>query len=812
MKKIFITIFVLIVCNTNVLKASNNSSTGKTTLSGKITDKKTGEAMPGVSIYIPDLKTGTSSDINGIYEIQNLPQSKVLVQVSFIGYKLIAEYIDLSKITTKDFTLEESVAELNEVVVTGLSQSAEKNRTSTPISTISPIQLNQISSSNIIDAIAKQPGISQVTTGSGISKPVIRGLGYNRVVVVSDGIRQEGQQWGDEHGIEIDEFSVNKVEILKGPASITYGSDAIAGVINMISAPTLPYGKIKGNILSNYQTNNGQIALSGNIQGNQKGYIWDIRYSNKMSHFYKNKYDGFVYNSGYKENNFGGIIGINKSWGYSHLHFSTYNLTPGIIEGERDSVTGQFIKPIALNDSTESNKIVTSQDMKLYKIFTPYQKIHHYKAVLNNNFVIGNGSLKFTIGYQQNRRQEYADILNENQYGLYFLLNTINYDFRYNFSEKNNLNLSFGTNGMYQQSMNKGAEFLIPDYNLFDIGFFGVIKKSFNKLDLSAGLRYDSRNETGKDLFLDINGEKTETQNANSYHQFNAFKSVFTGISGSIGATYQFTELLFSKINLARGFRAPNIAEISANGVHEGTTNYIIGVPTLKPENSLQADYAVGLNSQHITTEVDLFSNTINNYIFLGKLQNNSGGDSITDGFSTFQYSQGKANLLGGEISIDVHPHPLDWLHFENSFSYVQSTQKNQPDSTKYLPFTPAPKFSSELKANLKKLSKSLKNSYIQLGLDNYFTQNKFYSAYGTETATSGYTLLNFGIGTDVVSNGNTLFSLYISINNLTDIAYQNHLSRLKYEAENHATKRIGVYDMGRNVSFKLLIPIDLKK
>lgn len=204
MKKI---ILIIVAC---VATITSSFAIGKTTLTGKITDHKTGEALPGVSIYFPDLKTGATSDIDGTYKIENLPQTKALVQISFIGYKLIAEQIDLATTTTKDFAMDESVAELNEVVVTGLSKSAEKNRTPTPISTISSIQLKQLSATNIIDAIATQPGISQVTTGSGISKPVIRGLGYNRVVVVNDGIRQEGQQWGDEHGIEIDEYGVNR--------------------------------------------------------------------------------------------------------------------------------------------------------------------------------------------------------------------------------------------------------------------------------------------------------------------------------------------------------------------------------------------------------------------------------------------------------------------------------------------------------------------------------------------------------------------------------------------------------------------------
>lgn len=812
MKKTFIVLFVIVQFNSNNSIATNTLVLSNKVLSGRITDKKTGQSIPGVSIYLPDLKTGAISNEDGIYKIENLPPSKVLVQVSFIGYKLIAENIDLSTTSTEDFELEESVTELNEIVVTGLSKPAEKNRTPTPITTIPSILLMQNTSNNIIDALSKQAGISQVTTGSGISKPVIRGLGYNRVVTVNDGIRQEGQQWGDEHGVEVDEFAVSKVEILKGPASLSYGSDAMAGVINLLTAPTLPDGKITGNVLANYQTNNGLMGYSANFAGNQNGFIWNVRYSGKMAHSYQNKYDGYVLNSGYNENTFGGIIGLNKSWGYTNLHFSVYSLTPGIIEGKRDSLTGKFIKPIAINDSTESSAIGTTKDFKSYTPITPYQKIHHYKAVLNNNFILGDGSLKTIIGWQQNQRQEFGNILEENRYGLYFLLNTINYDVRYVLPEKNNFNISFGTNGMKQISENRGTEFLVPEYNLFDIGIFTIAKKSLGKLDISGGLRYDSRTEHGKDLYLNSDGVKINQPESNSYHQFTAFNSTFMGISGSVGATYQFSENVFTKLNVSRGFRAPNIGELGANGVHDGTIRYEIGDPKLKAESSLQFDYALGLNLEHVSAEFDLFSNTINHFIFSRKLESTFGGDSLNRGYSTFKFVSGDANLVGGEITIDVHPHPLDWLHFENTFSYVRSTLRNQPDSSKYLPFTPAPKFTSELKATSRKLGKRLANAYIKIGIDKFFTQNKFYAAFGTETATPGYTLLNLGMGVDVTSKSKTLCSIYINAENLTDVTYQSHLSRLKYESVNNVTRRTGVYNMGRNISFKLLVPIDFSK
>lgn len=810
MKKYYASVVIALSIANNIY--ATNFEMDRTTLSGKVTDKSTGEALPGVSLYIPDLKTGTATDMNGNYKINNLPSTKVVLQISFIGYKTIIETVDLATINTKDFALEIAIKEINEVVITGLSQASERKRTPVPITSISQHQLLQNSSSNIIDAIAKQPGISQITTGAGISKPVIRGLGYNRVVVVNDGIRQEGQQWGDEHGIEIDEYAVNNIEIIKGPASLSYGSDAIAGVINMISAPTLPEGLINGNIITNYQTNNGLLGYSANIAGNLKGFIWNLRYSNKMAHAYKNKYDGYVLNSGYKENNISTIIGVNKAWGYSHLNLSIYNLTPGIIEGERDSLTGQFIKPVKINDSVEGSKIATSSDFKSYNPNTPFQIVNHYKAVLNNNFIIGNGVVKAILGFQQNNRKEFADVLNPNQYGLYFLLNTINYDLRYVFPEKKRFNISVGTNGMQQNSQNKGKEYLIPEYNLFDVGVFTIIKKSFTNLDINGGIRYDSRTQKSNDLFIDKNGVKTNAIDSSSYHQFNSFQPKFSGISGSIGATYQFTETVYVKFNLARGYRAPNISELGSNGIHEGTIRYEIGNSNLKPENSFQTDAAFGINKKHITIEVDAFNNNIQNFIFLQKLNSITGNDSLTQGYSTFKFTAANANLMGGEITVDIHPHPFDWLHFENSFSYVQAVQKNQPDSSKYLPFTPAPKLQSELRADIKKLGKIITNSYLKVELENYFEQNNYYAAYNTETKTPAYTLLNLGLGADITRNEIKFCSVYININNITDVAYQSHLSRLKYTNENYVTSRTGIFNMGRNVSFKLVIPLTLRK
>lgn len=790
------------------------------TLQGHITDKATGETLIGVNIYFPDLKKGATTNQNGDYQINNLPATHTTIQVSYIGHQTIIQTVDLSKTNKLDFILDEANARINEVVVTALTGNALIQRTPAPISLVPKTELLQTSSTNIIDAIAKQPGVSQVTTGSGISKPVIRGLGYNRVLVVNDGIRQEGQQWGDEHGIEVDGQGVNSVEILKGPATLSYGSDALAGVIRFLPAPTLPEGKIETNLSSEYQTNNGLFGYSVNNAGNKNGFVWDWRFSQKIAHSYKNKYDGYVYNSGFREDALGGMLGINWGWGYSHLTLSYYHMAPGIVEGDRDEETGQFLKP-AVIDGAAGEAIATRRDNKSYHYGVPYQQIKHYKAVWDNNIILGDGNLKTIIGYQQNRRQEYEEVLNPDDYSLYFQLHTLNYDIRYTLPEINGYKIVTGVNGMYQVSENKGTEYLIPAYNLFDVGVFAIASRNFGRFDISGGIRFDHRRLHSRSLYLseeDIHNHDHDHDHDDDHDHgdhdhdelieyFPDFRRNYSALTGSIGVTYQIGNGWAAKLNLSRGYRAPNISELASNGSHGGSVRYEIGNIDLKAEKSWQADLGLSFSSPMISGELAVFANRINDYIFSHKLQDENGNDVMTDGHRTYQFTSGDARILGGELSIDFHP--IDRVHFENTFSFVSSVQLNQSDSTKYLPFTPAPKWTSNIRVDLIRHGhKLLNNTYISFGLEHNWKQDKYYSAYNTETPTASYTLLNAGIGTDFVHNGRTWASLYITANNLTDKAYQSHLSRLKYTDVNSVTGRQGVYNMGRNFGFKLLIPL----
>ncbi|HEY0355813.1 MAG TPA: TonB-dependent receptor, partial [Flavisolibacter sp.] len=172
-----------------------------------------------------------------------------------------------------------------------------------------------------------------------------------------------------------------------------------------------------------------------------------------------------------------------------------------------------------------------------------------------------------------------------------------------------------------------------------------------------------------------------------------------------------------------------------------------------------------------------------------------------------FRYGQRNAFLYGGELIVDLHPHPLDWLHWENRFSYVLGKMDEAMEGVKYLPLIPAPRWVSEIRGEFTTNGKLLRDVSFHAEVDHTFNQDRAFTAFGTETPTPGYTLINAGISANIARKNRTLFSIYFNAMNIGDVAYQNHLSRLKYTAENPATGRMGVFNMGRNFSLKVNVP-----
>jgi len=817
--KIF-TLYILLLIS---VSAAANSVVPVGALSGTVTDKADGKPVPGAVVSIPDLKLGIATNSNGKYTLNHIPKGVYLVQFSLVGYATITRTVDFSKTTVLDAQLQISSVETGEVIITGVSRATEIKRSPVPIVAVGKTYLDQrAASGNVIDEIANVPGVSAVTTGPNVSKPFIHGLGYNRIITLQDGIRQEGQQWGDEHGIEVDQNSIDRIEIIKGPASLTYGSDAIGGVVNLISPQPVPDGKILGSVQGIYGTNQGLLNGSFRLQGNNNGFVWGTVVSAKEAKDYQNEHDGRVYATGYKEKDARVMFGVNKSWGYSYFHASVFDDLQDIPDGSRDSVTRQFTKQITEDDAYRP--IVSSSELNSYGIPTLHQHVQLYRIYNNSNFIIGSGNLIVNLGYQYSHRREFTHPEDGDIPGLNLHLSTYTYDVKYAFNIAHGYETTFGVNGQYGNNTIGGAtDFPIPAYHQFDIGPFFVIKKSYGKLDLSAGIRYDRRSFSGQAAYIDTTNAAfpslytgpNPTSTPNVAQQFTALNKTFSGTSGSFGATYNFSDAFLLKGNIARGFRAPSIAELSANGPDPGSQIYHVGNSNFKPEFSVQEDIGAFLTLPNVTASVEVFNNHIENYIYQQQVLAADGSPVFNQGYTEFTYVQSKARIQGGEVSLDLHLVP--WLHFQNSVALTYGTNLGNgghvADSLKYLPFIPPVHFHSELRGNFNHGFGPVKNVYAFFGYDHYSAQDRYFAAYGTETYTAGYNLLSAGIGGNLVNkSGNPYLKLFIEGTNLGNVNYQSNMSRLKYFDNQETAPGVqrGIFNMGRNISFKVVVPFDL--
>ncbi len=758
MKKLFILLFAML----SILTSEAALSTPFAELKGRITDKETGEALAGATVLIPDLRLGTVTNKDGQFVFKNLPvRGTFLLEVRFVGYKSISRRIELGKEDTLDLQLETAVIESAEVVITGTPFGSQSRTSSLAVVTMNRDQLLPSGGTNLVDGISRIPGVSQVSTGGAISKPTIRGLGYNRVLTIIDGAREESQQWGDEHGILVDQFSAARVEILKGPASLLYGSDALGGVIHIIDDIMPAEGEVKGQFTSSYSSNGGMTASSGMLQGNHQGWVYRGRLS------YRNAY-GFGYgntivpNAGFNETNASVMAGLNKRWGYAHVSLSRFSTNVGLVEEGPDD-EGYFLD--------EEGQVITKSQARKRTPELPYQHINHYRAALNSNILIHQGQLKSVIAFQRNVRQEFEE--SSDEAALQLGLNTFTYDVKYAFPKSGKWETTVGLQGMAQGNRISGEEYLIPEYDSQQVGAFFYTKYHFDKGAVNAGVRYDFKQTKG--MALEEEGEAV----------FEAFRNRFSNVSGAVGFAFNVSERITVKGNLGSGFRAPNIAELAANGKHEGTFRYEIGNHQLKPETSVQLDLSIGYEGEKFSLQLNGYRNYIYNYIypgqFNGELIDYTGEDGEQESLPVYRFVQTEAALIGAEASLDIHP--LKALHFENTLAVVKGTNKGNGHP---LPFIPATTVQNEIRFEPE--IKGLKDSYLKVGLRNVFRQGRFDTF---ETATDSYTLLDAGLGTSFSLNKHKV-NVWLTGQNLTDKRYVNHLNRYKLA---------GIFNPGRNLS-----------
>jgi len=794
-----------------------------------ITGKIVSDGKPLAFAIVGIIRTGfgATTDSSGFYIIKNIPQGNYLLRASSIGFHDFEKQITIKsgENILLNITLTANTSTLNEVVVTGVSRATLIRENPISIISISPKAIQQTNESNIIDVLVKNaPGLTAVKTGPNISKPFIRGLGYNRVLTLYDGIRQEGQQWGDEHGIEVDAYDIDKAEVIKGPASLMYGSDALAGVVSLF--PFIPNnndGKLHGKLTSEYQTNNNLIGNGLRLDYSNEHFLFTVRGSYRIAKNYRNPIDGRVYNTNFDEKNLSALIGYKSNKGFSHFNVTLYDNLQGIPDGSRDSLTRKFTKQIyeGGNDDIKTRPVVSDAELNSYQLSPLHQHIQHYRIYTHNFYQIGNGDIDFLFALQQNIRREYNHPTMPEQAGMYVRLNTLNYGLRYNAPKFANIEISIGINGLLQNNKSLNAtEFPIPDYNLYDGGMYAYAKWKYNKWSVSGGIRYDVRQVQWNDFYVKTNAatgfdEHAISDISNAVLQFLAYKKTFQGMSASLGLTFQATKQISIKANVGRGYRAPNITEMGSNGLDPGAHIIYLGNRNFNPEFSLQEDIGASVRFKNVSADVSVFNNNIQNYIYFTMLVD-ANGNPITDaqGNKTYQYQQASAQLYGAELWFSIHPEKWSGYSFDNSIAIVYGFNrkidyKNKGISGEYLPLIPPLKWLSSISNKFQLNTKYFASLTPKIELEFAATQNRYLGLNNTETTTPAYALFNCGTSAEIKYSKTQTLQLQFQVNNLFNKAYQSNLSRLKYFEyyDQSPNGHLGMYNMGRNICLKIILP-----
>jgi iron complex outermembrane receptor protein len=709
---------------------------GQNTLTGTISDNQK-QPLAGVSVYLPELHKGTVTDTNGKYSIATLPNGNLHVVFSYVGYTTQNLTVTMPQKAVFDVVLLENIHQMDEVIVsTGFNKLQSQNVMKVEHASIKSMEKQGITS--LIDGLTSIPGVSQVSTGTSIGKPVIRGLSSNRVLVYSQGVRMENQQFGDEHGLGLSDSGVESVEVIKGPASLLYGSDALGGVLYFNPEKFADANTFAGDFSQKLFSNTLGSSSSLGLRGSKENWKFLGRGSYTTHSDYQIPDGDRVTNTRYNETDLKGGIGYSNAKMSSVLRYNYNRLDLGIPDN-------------GITEQTESKKTDY-----------PRQGVFSHILSLHNNFFFGKSTLDADLGYIYNDRSEFED---SNVASLHMKLKTLNYDLKYHLPQFGKVETIVGIQGMHQTNANSGEEYLIPDAEVNDFGIFGTGNYAWKSNVLQAGLRYDNRK-----VSTDAHGI------AGDEGSFAALDQSFDSFNASVGYKTDLAENLPLRLNLASGFRAPNLAELTSNGVHEGTNRYEIGNNALRNEQNVQADLNIEYKNSHFEFFINGFYNKVNNYIYT------SPTGEIRENNDVFAYIQNNAQLYGGEAGIHFHPHPLDWMHLESSFETVTGKKANGD----YLPLIPANNWNNTVRAEFT-IKNWLADGFARLNVSSTFAQD---NVSGFETRSPGYTLVNLGFG-GKVKLGKTAFDVNLNGNNLFDQRYIAHLSRLKTD---------GIPNIGRNV------------
>ncbi len=745
-------------------------------LSGHVEDVDTNEKLVAATASIKETGKQIVTNEKGDFVFTALCAGEYTLLITHVSCDTVVKKIILTKDYHIDILMPHTRKVLGKVVV-----NAQKGTANTGFKKeLSGRALEETKGLSLAEALSKINGITILQTGSTISKPVIHGLHSNRILTINNGVRQEGQQWGNEHAPEIDPFIADKLIVIKGVDELRYGSDAIGGVILVEAKPLRNKPGHAAEINNAYFANNRQYVFSGMFEQQLKK---QPAFRFRVQGTYKKGANATtpnyrLNNTGSEEKNFSITTGWKKEKFNTEIFYSHFATKVGIFNGAHIGNLTDLLNAIV---AKKPNDVFLGQNT--YTIQRPYQDVSH--DLLKSKSIFYSGEHKFTIllAGQFNHRKEF-DIVrsstNKNPQ-LDLSIYTITEDLSWEHQKINNFSGIAGVS-MMQQDNSYNGRYFIPNYFAYSFGGYYIEKWSKHKWELQAGVRYDNKS---------INTTRLKFNADTINYDFN-----FSTFASSFNTVYKPTENWKLNTNISLASRAPYVNELLSDGIHHGTATYEKGDISLKPEHSINV--SAGINYQHssknFSMDVLLYSNSINNFIYQQPMPNNP-VLTIAGAFPLIAYKQTDAVLSGFDISALIKP--LSALEWTSKFSFLYARNKILND---WLILMPANRLGNEITYNLKN-GKKITNKYLSAEMMNVMQQNNVPSdANGKQdykVPPAAYTLISMNASATMVVY-KTSVTVSIGVRNLLNTAYRDYLNSMRYFTD----------EMGRNISIRLKIQL----
>lgn len=754
-------------------------------IQGVVRDNTTKEPIVGAVVVIKEQNKGATTDINGRYRIANLCQGTYTLIGRIVGYQEKSYTIKLEHGAEQDIKLTE-----NELHLANVDIKAEKidNLTQTK-NVLSDAALDQTRGQSLGDALKQISGVTTLQTGSSIAKPVIHGMHSNRVLIMNNGVRQEGQQWGSEHAPEIDPFVAKKITVLKGAAGVRYGSDAIAGVIMLEPEPLPDSSSIGGEVNTVYFTNGNQVVSSGIIQGGigfKKATIPQSVGYRAQGTF---KRGGDITtpnyrlaNTGVSEINFSLSANYKRRNWQTEVFFSQFNTKIGVFSGSHIGNVTDLIEALQRGKPLS----VYTPEQFTYTIGRPYQDVQHNLLKLKSSNQFRTGKLSLTLGRQYDFRKE-VDILRGDK-NLVQIFQLTTYTGELLFEHKALYKLltgSIGINGNFQQNLTTGtlreprsSTVLIPNFLNWTGGIFLIERLVRSHWEIEGGMRYDFRN---LDVYRIPRGQQAVIENNKQNENF----------TGTLGVNFRPNAQWNFLFNATSAWRAPTVNELYSDGVHHGAASYEKGDENLNPEVATNFSFTTNYVSKLVQLELHLYHNYIRNFIFLSP----TGRPTLTvrGAFPEFWYTQTNARFSGADLSGIFQLQKHISLNSKVSYLQAQDITHAQP-----LIMIAPNRWENTLHFDWKKSGVSLTNLYVakqnrvptKVIFKDIPANEIIFNQYGGDFAPPppAYMLWSAAFTQQLRVNRQPL-SLSLTVTNLLNTTYRDYLNRFRYFAD----------EMGRN-------------